>query len=82
MKFLLFIAILFISFVVGSFGFSQIIGCIKYTRNKLAAFTILLWIVILALVFLAVYSWFNNYLKAIIIGYAISFLLSLSVKPD
>jgi hypothetical protein len=82
MRIFIFILILFVSLLVGVFGFSQIIGCIKYYQNKSYIFTIMLWTVILSLGFLAVYSWLNSYLKAIIIGYIISFILSLSVKPD
>lgn len=85
MKFIIFALVLFVSFFVGSFGFCQIVGTLKYLSNfKLsqALFTITLWIVILALIALAVSKWLGDYLTALYIGYGITFLLSFRTTPD
>ena len=82
MKVIFFSLILFVSLFIGLFGFSQIVGSIKYYENKISVLTIGIWLIILSLIFLAVFAWLNTYLKAIIIGYIIGFALSLSVKPD
>ncbi len=77
--------ILTLSFLLGIFGFCQIVGTIKYINNfKLssAIFTVILWQVILALGAFAVIYWLDEYIIALCIGYGVSFLLSFTTKPD
>lgn len=81
----IFVVVLFLSLIVGVFGFSQIIGTIKYfnTFSAFSAlFTIILWGGILGFGAYAVIAWINYAKVALYIGYGISFLLSLSTKPD
>ena len=77
--------VLFLSFLVGTFGFCQIVGTIKYFRNfsiGSALFTIVLWGAILGFGAYAVIAWLNDYAVGLYIGYGIAFLSSLKVKPD
>lgn len=79
------VIILFLSFLLGTFGFSQIVGTIKYFRNfrlGTAMFTVIFWCAILGFAAFAVTSWLKNYFGALYIGYGISFLLSLGTKLD
>lgn len=85
MRYVLWLLILFGAFVVGTFGFCQIVGTIKYFKYRspgLLAVTLLIWLAILGFGAFAVLTWLNNYKAALFIGYAISFLLSFNVKPD
>lgn len=85
MQILLFIIVLFCSFLVGAFGFSQIVGSIKYFRTfnpASALITILLWLAILGFGAFAVINWLNNCWIALVIGYVASFIMSLSTKAD
>ena len=80
-----FIIVLILSFVIGAFGFPQIVGTIKYHhlfRPKAAFFTIFLWLIILGTGCAAVMLWLNKYAVALYIGYGMSFLFSLTTKPD
>ena len=77
--------ILTLSFLLGIFGFCQIIGTIKYINNfkiSSALFTVVFWLVILALGAFAVIYWLDEYITALCIGYGVSFLLSFTTKPD
>lgn len=85
MKFVIIGIVMFLSFLLGTFGFSQIVGTLKYFRNfKLssALFTIILWGLILGFAAFAVINWISDYKIALFIGYTVSFLLSLGTKPD
>lgn len=83
MKFLILASVLFISFLLGAFGFPQIIGTIRFNlKAKSAPFTILLWVLILGFGAFAVFYWFSSFKVALLIGYVISFLFSLNTKPD
>lgn len=85
MGFIIFVVVLFLSFMLGTFGFAQVIGTLKYWRNfKLgsAIFTIVLWIIILGLAAMAVIAWLSDYIFGLVLGYIISFCLSLNTKPD
>lgn len=85
MQALLIMVIIFLSLLVGSFGFSQIVGTIKFFRyfpKGQALFTIVLWSAILGFAAFAVIKWLNDYKVALYIGYGVSFLLSLNTKPD
>lgn len=81
----IFVVVLFLSFIVGVFGFSQIVGTIKYFRTfsvLSALFSIALWAGILGFAAYTVITWLNYAKVALYIGYGISFLLSLGTKPD
>ena len=85
LKFLIFCAVWLVSFFVGSWGFPQIVGTIKYFGNfktASALLTIVLWTAILGFGAFAVIKWLNPYKVAFFIGYGISFLSSLGTKPD
>lgn len=82
MKFLIFSIILFLSFLIGNFGFCQIIGIIKYLKISKSLSTLLLWTLILGLGAFVVIKWLNYYSTALYIGYGISLILSFNVKPD
>lgn len=85
MRFVLFTVVGFLSLFVGSFGFCQIVGTIKYFRNfrfLSALITITIWATILGFGFYAVTNWLPTYKTALYIGYGISFVLSLNTKPD
>ena len=85
MKVIIWCIILFLSLILGSFGFSQIIGTIKYIKNfkfGSAVFTVVFWEIILACGVFAVIFWLDKYIIAVCIGYGISFVLSLGTKPD
>lgn len=77
--------VLVISFFLGTFGFSQIVGTLKYFRNfsiGSALFTIIFWTAILGFGAFAVIAWLNDYAVGLYIGYGISFILSFRTKPD
>lgn len=85
MRFLISGVVIFSAFILGTFGFVQIVGTLKYLKNfKLgsAMFTIIFWLIILGFGAFAVLKWLNSYAVALYIGYGISFLLSLGTKPD
>ena len=81
MEVLLFIVVLFLSFLVGIFGFCQIVGSLKFFKPQFL-FTIILWIIILSIGFIIVLNFLSNYIIALIIGYAISLFFSFSTKPE
>lgn len=83
MRYLIFILILMAAFLVGAFGFPQIVGTIKYRLNmKSSLFTIIFWIIILGFGIFSIFHWLEDYKAAALIGYAIAFILSLGTKPD
>lgn len=82
MEILIFAIILFLSFLIGTFGFCQIVGIIKYLKISKCIGTLLLWAVILGLGALVVIKWFNYYSPALYIGYGVSLIMSFRVKPD
>ena len=85
MKILLFALIFFIAWLLGVFGFCQIVGTLKYFTSfstVSALSTIILWLVILGLAAFAVIKWLPDQAPALYIGYGISFLLSFKTKPD
>lgn len=48
MKFLAFFGVLFVSFLIGTFGFAQIVGSIQNIKtNKFGFITIIIWIALL-----------------------------------
>lgn len=85
MEIALWILCLISSLVLGMFGFSQIIGTIKYFNRfspGSAIATLLIWLTILGFGAFALLNWLNDCKVALFIGYAIAFILSLRVKPD
>ena len=83
MQYLLFVLVLVGAFILGAFGFSQIIGTIRFKGYvKTPVFTFLFWLIILGFGAFAVLYWLNDSKIALFIGYGISFLSSLRSKPD
>ena len=81
MEIFFFILVLIVSFIIGIFGFCQIVGSLKYFKPN-SLITIIFWLLILSVVLIVVANFLNDYLAALIIGYVISFLLSFTTKPD
>lgn len=80
MEILIFIVVLAVAFVIGVFGFCQIIGSFQDFHIRgvgMTAFTIILWAVILIASFFAAKSFFADQLIAYYIGTGASFLMSL-----
>lgn len=71
-----------IFFLIGIFGFCQIIGSIKYFNGIPSIITILIWTVLLTAAILGGKTLFPNQFIAMLIAYGITFLLSFTVKPD
>lgn len=68
-----------VSFIVGVFGFCQIIGVIRTRHYRVMGtiiFTIVLWTAILGFSFIAVHEWFYDYRIAFYIAMGISLLMS------
>lgn len=65
-----------IAFVVGTFGFSQIIGSIQ-TRQRNYIFTILFWIVILAAEFFLMRTFWGSYMMGYYAGTIVSLIATL-----
>ncbi len=81
MKYVIGFAVLAVSWLVGVFGFSQIIGSLQNLKVRhpgMSAFTIIIWVVILAAVCFVVHRFFVGYRILYYIGTGISFLLVLS----
>ena len=77
MNYLIFIVIGFTSFIVGVFGFAQIIGSIR-TRQTNFLLPIVIWCVILLIVFYLVNLLLPTFIIALYLGYIISFLNIIS----
>ena len=81
MTYILFIVVLAVSFFVGVFGFSQIIGSLQNIRVRgigLSLFTIILWGGILASTFLLMKRFFPDNALAYYIGMGVSFVSVLT----
>ena len=78
MKYIIWIVILGLSYFIGTVGFCQIIGSLQH-RQKGFLYTILVWVVILAGVYLLARYFVRNELSALYIGYAVSLVRSISV---
>ena len=76
MSYVLFIVIAAISWLVGVFGWAQIIGGFQHlkTRGGVIVITILLWTVIIAATFFVVFKFFQADIWAWVIGMAVSFV--------
>lgn len=80
MKFVLFAVVLFVSFLIGTWGFCQIIGSLRTVRIRglfMTLFTIILWSAILIGGAIAVHRWLYDCRIEYYIGTGISFLMSL-----
>ena len=70
----------FISFFVGVFGFSQIIGSIQHIKTRKVSHTIItivLWTVILMGYYFGFNNFFSSFMRFFYGGFIISFLASL-----
>ena len=78
MYYVLWFAVLFLSFVVGVFGFCQIIGSIQ-TRQRAFLLTIVIWVAILVVCYFIVRRFLPDQMIALYVGYGISLVQSLTV---
>ncbi len=81
MSFILFVVVLFASFFVGVFGFSQIIGSLQNLKTRglgPSAITITLWVAILVGSFFLMKKIVPSESTAFFIGMAASFIAVLS----
>ena len=77
------VIVFIVSAIIGSFGFSQIIGNIKFVVTwKRTVLNFVLWGIILFLIWYAANSWLPTYMVAFYIGYAVTFFRALLAKPD
>lgn len=76
MSIVLWIVLLVVSYVIGVLGFTQIIGSLQ-TRQKNFLVPLLVWLVILAGIYLAARKLFPDKMLALYIGYGISLLQTL-----
>lgn len=80
MDILLFILVGYGTFMVGTWGFAQIVGSIQSFRERgpiLTCATILIWVVILAVCVLLVLKFLQKYTIALLLGYIISLIVIL-----
>ena len=80
MTYIIGIVIFVASWLVGVFGFSQIIGSLQNLKERppsMSAFTIIIWIVILGAVWFVVHHFFASFKIVYYIGTAVSLLLVL-----
>lgn len=85
MKIFLFAVVFFLSWIVGIFGFCQIVGTLKFLKKfslGSALITIVLWVVILGFGAFAVIKWLNDQAIAMYIGYGIALIQSFKTQPD
>ena len=79
MQVFLFIVVAVVSFVVGIFGFAQIIGSLR-TRQKNFLLPIIIWLAILVGEFFLARLIVLNYMNAFYIGTGIAFVIMLFQK--
>lgn len=83
MYYLYFCIIAFVFFILGSFGFTNIIGTVKNYKNynnKIRVFTISFWSIILFLCAFIIIYFFNKYQFAVYFTYIVSFIMA--IKAD
>lgn len=79
MQIFLFIVVTVVAFVVGIFGFAQIIGSLR-TRQKNFLLPIIIWLAILVGEFFLARLIVVNYMNAFYIGTGIAFVIILFQK--
>ena len=79
---LVFFIMLVVFFILGVFGFCQIVGNIKYFEGASSAIGIIIWLAILSVAFVIGFFIAPDKYGAMILAYTISFCLSFIVKPD
>ena len=79
---LVFFIMLVVFFILGVFGFCQIVGNIKYFEGASSAIGIIIWLAILSVAFVIGFFIAPDKYVAMILAYTISFCLSFIVKPD
>lgn len=70
------IIVFVISYLIGVFGFSQIIGSLQNIKErgmKMTIITSTIWIIIIGVAFFVIYSKFNSNLISSVIAFGISF---------
>lgn len=79
MQNIIFIVVVFVSFLVGIFGFAQIIGSLR-TRQKNFMLPLIIWLAILVGEFFLARLIVMDYMNAFYIGTGIAFIIMLLQK--
>lgn len=76
MSYIIFIAILIVSWLIGVFGWAQIIGGFQNlkSRGPKMLITVLIWAIIIAATFIVVWKFFSSSILAWIIGMVVSLI--------
>ena len=76
MKYVIFIVIFIVSWLVGVFGWAQIIGSFQNlkSRGPHMLITVLIWSIIIVATYIAVWKFFASSILAWIIGMVVSFM--------
>lgn len=77
MDFIIFCVVGFLTFAVGVFGFSQIIGSLR-TKQKSFLLPIIIWVSLLIIIYFAFTNLIPNFINALYIGYILSFLIVIA----
>ena len=80
MKTLAAMAFLFVAYVLGMFGFSQIFGTVQNMKARgtgVSVLYILMWVLILATAFVLVQRFIPAYTRYCVIGFGVAFFLML-----
>lgn len=77
MNYIIFYLVAFGTFIIGVFGFSQIIGSLR-ARQRNFLIPIIIWISLLLIIYFAFTNFIPNFINALYIGYILSFLIVIS----
>lgn len=77
MNYITFYVAAFGTFIIGVFGFSQIIGSLR-ARQKNFLIPIIIWIFLLSIIYFAIANLIPNFINALYIGYILSFIIIVS----
>lgn len=62
-----------LAYILGVFGFAQVIGSIQ-TRQKIWGVTVIVWLILLAAGWFVVYKFFGQHIIGLYVGYGLSFV--------
>jgi len=79
MNYIIFYVVAFGVFIIGVFGFSQIIGSLR-ARQRNFLIPIIIWIFLLLIVYFTFIYLLPNFINALYLGYVISFVIVLLQK--
>ena len=77
MNYIIFYVAAFGAFIIGVFGFSQIIGSLR-ARQRNFLIPIIIWISLLLIIYFVFTNLIPNFINALYIGYILSFLTVIS----